>query len=239
MDPKFIGNDEYFTGIYSGLAPLVPALKALDVYALAKVWGPRSATMTTGSVSTAVQATVGALLKATMGALDYQLEGGIQFGKRRLTPMMAAPVNRGVMAFNIDGEFGVTLAPGLRLAGYGAYVTGEDGSGKETRHRRRNEREEERPCKAPAGSIASHSRDDRSKPRPVEPHDREDGAELDEDLEGLGPGVGPAHQVSGQYQVAGGRDRDEFGDSLYQSQQQCLELRRQPGEPVIHARSSV
>lgn len=127
---RFAGGDEYFTGLYSGLGPLVPALKVLDVYALAKVWGGRAATAMASSLPVAVQATLGSLVKGEVGPLDYILEGGVQFGKRRLAPAMLAPSNRGVLAYNLDAELGVKLGKGFRAAGYGAYVSGENGTGR-------------------------------------------------------------------------------------------------------------
>lgn len=131
-DPRFTGGDEYFAGIYSGLAPLVPVFKTFDVYALSKAWGSRSETATNPKVGRAIQTTVGTLIKGEAGPLDYILEGGLQFGKRRrpLNAMTMATKNDEVLAYNIDAEIGVKVAKGLRVAGYGAYVSGEDGKGK-------------------------------------------------------------------------------------------------------------
>jgi len=46
-----------------------------------------------------------------------------------LTTMMVNS-NRSVFAYNVEGELGVKFAPGFRAAGYGAYASGENGSGK-------------------------------------------------------------------------------------------------------------
>ncbi len=124
----FARGDEYFTGAYAGLGSLVPGLNVLDVYALAKVWGGRAPTEMSEKVSAAMQATLGSLVKGDLGPLDYIVEGGVQFGKRRVAPMMVN-VNRDVLAYNIDGELGLKLG-GFRVAGYGAYASGEDGTGK-------------------------------------------------------------------------------------------------------------
>lgn len=127
-ETRYAGGDEYFAGVYSGLGSMV-GLKALDIYALTKIWGGRAATPMSEKVPVAVQATIGSLIKGDVGILDYNLEGGVQFGKRRLTNMMVNS-NRSVFAYQVEGELGVKLLPGFRAAGYGAYASGENGTGK-------------------------------------------------------------------------------------------------------------
>lgn len=57
----------------------------------------------------------------------------------------------------------------------------------------------------------------------VEPHHREDGPELDEDLEGLGALAGEPEQVACHDQVAGGGDGEELGDPLDEPEDRRLD----------------
>jgi len=119
----FLAGDAYFAGAYAGLGALIEPLKVLDVYALVNGVGV-TANGDGGRVPGAVEATIGSLIKGGAGILDYQAEGGVQFGKR-----VAGGASRDVFAFNIEGELGLKLAPGFRVAGYGAFVSGDDGDG--------------------------------------------------------------------------------------------------------------
>jgi hypothetical protein len=120
----FLAGDSYFGGVYAGLGSLLGgSVKALDVYALANIWNATPATAMTMRVPPAVQGTIGALYQGGVGNVDYMVEGGIQLGKRRV-----GTANPDIFAYNSEAEVGYKLG-GLRVAGYGAYVSGEDGEG--------------------------------------------------------------------------------------------------------------
>ena len=55
---------------------------------------------------------------------------------------------------------------------------------------------------------------DAKEARAVFPHHREHGAGLDRDVEDVAGRVVEAEQVAREYQVAGARDRQEFGETL-------------------------
>jgi Alginate export len=124
---RFTGGDEYFAGAYAVLGPMVHGLKALDVYALSKLWGARSGGAPAMHLGNAVQTTVGSLVKGDVGVMDYNLEAGLQFGQRRLATMVAS--NADVFAYNVELELGVKAGKKMRMAAYGALVSGDDGEG--------------------------------------------------------------------------------------------------------------
>jgi Alginate export len=124
---RFTGGDEYFAGAYAVLGPMVHALKALDVYALSKLWGARSGAAPALHLDNAAETTVGSLVKGEAGVMDYNVEAGLQIGQRRLATMVASNVD--VFAYNVELELGVKVGKNLRLAAYGAHVSGDDGKG--------------------------------------------------------------------------------------------------------------
>ena len=65
----------------------------------------------------------------------------------------------------------------------------------------------------------------------VQPHDGEDGAELDDDLERIGARAHESQRVTGQDQVAGGGDGKELGRTLDQTEDDR-------GDDVVHALGS-
>ena len=71
-------------------------------------------------------------------------------------------------------------------------------------------------------------------PGAVEPDDRQNGPELDEDVEGLRPLVRLAQPLADHDQMAGGRNRNELGDALDQAEED-LETLREQGADVLQA----
>ena len=67
------------------------------------------------------------------------------------------------------------------------------------------------------------ARGDLAEPRAIFPADGEDGARLDDDLEHLRALARVAEQRSGDDQVAGRRDRQEFGQALDDAEDECDE----------------
>jgi len=70
---------------------------------------------------------------------------------------------------------------------------------------------------------ARQSRGDFPEPCAIFPADGEDGARLDDDLEHLRALARVAEQRSGDDQVAGRRDRQEFGQTLDDAEDECNE----------------
>src|SRR5690606_8251755 len=74
---------------------------------------------------------------------------------------------------------------------------------------------------------ADHYADDLG---PVFPHDGQDGAKLDDDIESLEAITAKADQVGDDDLVAGTGDRQKFGETFDDAEDQCLD-----SEPEIHA----
>src|SRR5690606_2001329 len=84
--------------------------------------------------------------------------------------------------------------------------------------RRRQEPEGEVGHEPAAGRLPPGAAGHPEKPLAVDQGDGADGAELDEDLEGLGAGPGEAEPHPGHAEAAGGGSGEEFGDAFNQAE---------------------
>ncbi len=91
---------------------------------------------------------------------------------------------------------------------------------REAEHGGGQERHDEIDGEALRAGVAEDSAQDRDEPRPELPADGEDRAGLDHDLERLRLLAGVARERAGDDQVAGGGDRQEFGEALDDAEQQ-------------------
>jgi hypothetical protein len=117
--------DYYFVGAYAGLGPMIGKMD-LDVYLLSKVFtGGSYVDPTIGRISTnpALNPTLGARVKGKASVVDYRLETGLQFGARKAANTNA-PVN--ALAYQADGELGVTPVERLRFGAGGFFASGDD-----------------------------------------------------------------------------------------------------------------
>ena len=120
-------GDHYFTGLYVGLAPMLPAQLELDLYTLQRIRPATDRPALGGEeapeqLELAIEVTLGARFKGTFGMVDARAEGGVQRGHRR-----AAELRRDVAAWHGVAEVGVQPTSAWpRLALQAAYATGDD-----------------------------------------------------------------------------------------------------------------
>ena len=122
-------NDLYFAGAYADLGPWVTEGLALDVYELNQIrlrsdnvpLNAADPAAATGSQQTAIQATVGARAKQTIGIVDYRIEAGYQFGQRAA---VGSPID--VSAYQVDAEVGISPISPIRAAIEGFFASGDD-----------------------------------------------------------------------------------------------------------------
>lgn len=120
-NPAFLDGDVFFTGIYASLGGLIGEATTVEPYLLGQIWPKRSS----DGARPAIQGTAGLRALQRFGPVDLRLEGGAQFGRRRVELD-----NPDVLAFAADAEAGLTVARGLRLSLEAAYASGDDpGSG--------------------------------------------------------------------------------------------------------------
>src|SRR5262249_38510693 len=85
-------------------------------------------------------------------------------------------------------------------------------------NRRRQKSDREVPDESPALLRLGRRANQLEKPGSVDPHNRQNGAQLDEDFECLGPFSLKAKQRPGDNEMSGGRDGQELGDPLDQAE---------------------
>jgi hypothetical protein len=142
LSDAFGAGDRYFYGVYAGLGSLVAEGLALDFYGLGRsspttvgVVSSADPTRQTPTVKSATDVTLGARAKQKVGAFDYRVEAGLQFGSRPAAvtgtvpatgePPELDPVT--VLAYQVDAEAGVSGA-GLRAAVGALVASGDDPS---------------------------------------------------------------------------------------------------------------
>ena len=126
LDADIFAGDAYFTGLYANIGKLLSDGLTLEPYLLTQIWTSQDDAVdgsgTIGDRRPAVQATAGLRVLHAFGPVDARVEAGVQFGKRRVGFF----ANPDALAFQVDVEFGVTLAKGLRLSVEGLFASGDD-----------------------------------------------------------------------------------------------------------------
>lgn len=134
---RFLGGDTYFWGAYTGLGEYIAHDLELDAYFLGL-----SAVGDTGAqvdgvdydMESATRFTLGSRIKQKISYFDYRLEAGLQFGQTRPgRPATGADVpadsevdSDSVLAYQADGEIGLTHSSGSRLSFGGAIASGDN-----------------------------------------------------------------------------------------------------------------
>lgn len=108
----FAAGDQYFSGVYAGLGPMIGADTELDTYVLNKTVPRTSEATELGS-----QFTVGSRFKKKMGSSYVRAEAGLQVGIGEFDQL----------AFHGDAEVGTHLSK-TKLAAGGWYASGDDSS---------------------------------------------------------------------------------------------------------------
>lgn len=131
LNQPFLVGDNYFWGVYGKFGPAISEGLDLDVYVLGKSAAATDVTTpdpdpTLPPVVThkegATHVTLGARVKQALGMFDYRVEAGVQLGKA----VGPATENVGKSAYQIDGDFGLTFGPKIRVALGGAIASGDD-----------------------------------------------------------------------------------------------------------------
>ncbi len=108
----FGAGDQYFTGVYAGLGPMVGAGVDVDAYLLNRVWPAID-----GGSELAYESTVGGRLKQKIGKVELRVEAGAQLGKNVLA--------EDVLAFGGEGEVGFKASDQLLIAGQAFFASGD------------------------------------------------------------------------------------------------------------------
>lgn len=134
VNRPLFGGDTYLWGVYASLGGYVTDGMDLDLYALgltsAKTRGlpvdPEDPAAGTFTRSSATEITLGArALDRFAEVLDYRLEMGLQTGTRH-DPATGGRSVRSALAYQADGELGVSPVGWLRVSGGGAFASGDD-----------------------------------------------------------------------------------------------------------------
>lgn len=106
----FASGDQYFSGVYAGLGPILGSDIELDTYLLSNVVPRTSADTELGT-----QFTLGSRLKKTLGSVYVRAEAGLQVGVGQFDQL----------AFHGDAEAGTHIGK-TKLAAGGWYASGDD-----------------------------------------------------------------------------------------------------------------
>ncbi|MEO8179493.1 MAG: alginate export family protein [Deltaproteobacteria bacterium] len=142
LSDGFGAGDRYFYGVYAALGPLVTKTLALDLYALGQTSpktvsvldNPSSPMTRTATINGATELTLGARAKHKVDVFDYRLEADLQFGSRPATARPTVPATEPApelesvkaLAYQIDGEVGLSALGGAFRAAAGALVASGD-----------------------------------------------------------------------------------------------------------------
>lgn len=133
---QFLGGDGYFWGAYAGVGKYLAPSLDLDFYFL----GLSQVGQDDGVIGgTAFELegsnlfTLGARIKQKVSAFDYRLEAGLQFGQSSALPLSAANVPASgsidaqtALAYQADGEVGVTFDSGTHISLGGVIASGDN-----------------------------------------------------------------------------------------------------------------
>jgi hypothetical protein len=133
-----VSGDTYFYGIYAGCGPLVGKNVDLDVYLLAltternrkvPLTNPMDMTQTAlGRQKSGTVAPFGSRFKGKASVFDWRAEAGVQFGSKAPAPTWVAqrPDTKTKLAYQLDGEIGLSPVKAFRLGLEGLAASGDD-----------------------------------------------------------------------------------------------------------------